>query len=90
MNKDELLNSDFLKQFIDSKDFGNFMDDLYKRGVETMLEGELEAHLGYSINEPRTDKSNARNGFGKKKLKTKYGEIELNVPRDRKSDFEPK
>lgn len=89
MNKDELLNSDFLKQFKDSKDFGNFMDDLYKRGVETMLEGELEAHLGYSKNELRTDKSNARNGFGKKKLKTKHGEIELNVPRDRKSDFEP-
>ncbi len=89
MNKDELLNSDFLKQFKDSKDFGNFMDDLYKRGVETMLEGELEAYLGYSKNEPRTDQSNARNGFGKKKLKTKHGEIELNVPRDRKSDFEP-
>ncbi|MDP3945334.1 MAG: IS256 family transposase [Lutibacter sp.] len=89
MNKDELLNSDFLKQFKDSKDFGNFMDDLYKRGVETMLEGELEAHLGYSKNELRTDKSNTRNGFGKKKLKTKHGEIELNVPRDRKSDFEP-
>lgn len=89
MNKDELLNSDFLKQFKDSKDFGNFMDDLYKRGVETMLEGELEAHLGYSKNKLRTDKSNARNGFGKKKLKTKHGEIELNVPRDRKSDFEP-
>ena len=89
MNKDELLSSDFLKQFKDSKDFGNFMDDLYKRGVETMLEGELEAHLGYSKNELRIDKSNARNGFGKKKLKTKHGEIELNVPRDRKSDFEP-
>lgn len=89
MNTDELLSSDFLKQFKDSKDFGNFMDDLYKRGVETMLEGELEAHLGYSKNELRIDKSNARNGFGKKKLKTKHGEIELNVPRDRKSDFEP-
>ena len=48
MTKEELLNSDFLKQFKDSKGFGSFVEELYKRGVETMLEGELEAHLGYS------------------------------------------
>jgi len=47
MTKEELLSSEFLKQFKDSKDFGNFMDTLYKRGVETMLQGEIESHLGY-------------------------------------------
>jgi len=48
MRKEELLSSEFLKQFKDSKDFGIFMDDFYKRGVEAMLQGELEAHLGYA------------------------------------------
>ena len=41
INKDDLLNSEFLKQFKNSKDFSSFMEQLYKRGVEKMLEGEL-------------------------------------------------
>jgi len=89
MTKEELLNSDFLKQFKDSKDFGNFINELYKRGVETMLEGELEAHLGYPKHTQNTQVDNARNGFGKKKIKTEQGELEINVPRDRKADFQP-
>ncbi len=89
MTKEELLSSEFLKQFKDSKDFGNFMDDLYKRGVETMLQGEIEAHLGYSKNQKRSDENNARNGYVKKKIKTEHGELDITVPRDRKSEFEP-
>ena len=89
MTKEELLNSDFLKQFKDSKDFGIFVEELYKRGVETMLEGELEAHLGYSKHTQNTKVDNARNGHGKKKIKTKQGEFEISVPRDRKADFQP-
>jgi transposase-like protein len=89
MTKEELLNSDFLKQFKDSKDFGNFVDELYKRGVESMLEGEIEAHLGYPKHTQNTDTENSRNGYGKKKIKTKQGELDINVPRDRKSNFEP-
>jgi len=53
MTKEELLSSEFLKQFKDSKDFGNFMDSLYKRGVESMLQGEIESHLGYSKNQKK-------------------------------------
>ena len=89
MTKEELLSSEFLQQFKDSKDFGNFMDNLYKRGVETLLQGEIEAHLGYSKNQKRFDQNNARNGYGTKKIKTEHGELEITVPRDRKSEFEP-
>jgi len=89
MTTEELLNSDFLKQFKDSKDFGKFMDDLYKRGVESMLEGEIEAHLGYPKHAQNTPGDNFRNGYGKKKIKTEKGELDINVPRDRKADFQP-
>jgi len=89
MKKEEILNSDFLKQFKDSKDFGNFMDELYKRGIEAMLEGELEAHLGYAKHTQNTQTDNYRNGYGKKKIKTENGELDIKVPRDRKSDFQP-
>ena len=48
------------------------MDTLYKRGVETMLQGEIEAHLGYSKNQKRLDPSNSRNGYGKKTSHNDY------------------
>ena len=89
MTKEELLNSDFLNQFKDSKDFTGFVSDLYKRGVEFMLEGELEAHLGYPKHTQNTPIDNARNGYGTKKITTQQGELEIKVPRDWKSDFQP-
>ncbi len=89
MTKEELLRSEFFKQFKDSTEFTDFMDELYKRGVESMLEGELEAQLGYSKHSPRVDKENARNGYGRKKIKTDHGELDIQVPRDRKAEFEP-
>jgi transposase-like protein len=89
MNKKDVLNQEFLQQFKTPKDFTSFMETLYKRGVETMLQGEMEAHLGYSKSKTRVDKQNARNGFGTKKIKTQQGEFEIQVPRDRKSEFDP-
>jgi len=89
MDREELLDKEFLKQFKNSKDFGSFMDELYKRGIESMLEGEMEAHLGYSKHQARTNKENARNGFTKKQLKSEHGQVEIEVPRDRMSEFEP-
>ena len=47
IDKSEMLEGDFLKQFKTSEDFSSFMEQLYKRGVEQLLEGELDAHLGY-------------------------------------------
>lgn len=91
MNKEDLLNEEFLKQFKNSKDFGNFMEQLYKRGIESMLQGEMEAYLGYGKNQSKPDSvgENARNGFSKKTIKTNNGAFDINVPRDRKGDFEP-
>jgi transposase-like protein len=88
MKKEDLLNAEFLKQFKSSKEFTSFVDTLYKRGVEQMLEGELDAHLGYQKHQPsQTD--NSRNGYSKKSIKTEHGQTEIQVPRDRKATFEP-
>ena len=89
MKKEDFLSKDFLKQFKDSREFGSFIDDIYKRGVEAMLEGELDAHLGYLKNQNRPDINNARNGYGSKELKTEHGSIRIDVPRDRNASFEP-
>jgi putative transposase len=53
-----------------------------------MLEGELDGHLGYDRNE-QSDNPNTRNGYGKKRVRTSFGESEIRVPRDRDATFNP-
>src|SRR6478752_822005 len=55
---------------------------LIKKLLESSLEGEIENHLDES-------RPNRRNGHGKKKVKTSFGSVEINTPRDRESTFEP-
>jgi len=71
-------------------DFNAFMREVSKEVVETILDGELTDHLGYEKHDQKTKSTeNARNGFTPKTVKSKFGEIDLDVPRDRQSDFEP-
>jgi len=88
MKKEDLLNSDFLKQFKSGDDLNSFLKELQKRAVEQMLEGELDDHLGYEKN-ATSDEQNSRNGHSKKKIKTSLGESEIAVPRDRDASFNP-
>jgi len=88
MKKEDLLKEDFLKQFKNSKDFSSFVNELYTRGVEKMLEGELDAHLGYDKHQ-ESNSDNSRNGYGKKTIKSAHGQTEIQVPRDRNATFKP-
>lgn len=88
MRKEDLLNSDFLKQFTSGEELEGFLSQLHKRGIEQMLEGELDHHLGYDKH-AKSDQSNARNGYGNKKIRTDFGETRIDVPRDREGSFEP-
>jgi putative transposase len=88
MRPEEFLTDDFLKQFKNRDELNNFLGQLQKRGIEKMLEGELDSHLGYSRHE-HADAGNSRNGYGKKKIKTSYGESEIRMPRDRNASFNP-
>jgi transposase-like protein len=88
MKAEDFISDDFLKRFKTGKELNAFLALIQKRGIEKMLEGELDGHLGYNKNE-QTENENARNGYGKKKIKTQYGESEIKVPRDRDSSFNP-
>jgi putative transposase len=88
MKKDEVLSSEFLKQFKNGNELNSFIQELQKRGVEQLLEGEMDAHLGYGKHEI-SDEKNSRNGHTKKKIKTSQGESEILVPRDRDRSFNP-
>lgn len=56
---------------------------MLKRLLEAAMEGEMDAHL------EKTDTPNRRNGKMGKKVKTGFGSIEVNTPRDRDGSFEP-
>ena len=79
-----------LKKIKTQAEFEDFIQRLYKQGVEALLKAEIKEHLGYSKYDPAGKNSgNSRNGFSRKTLKTNLGEVPLDVPRDRNSTFEP-
>ncbi len=59
---------------------------LIKEMIEAAPQGEITTHLGYEKNK-KSNTENYRNGYNKKTLKSKYGEIEVDIPRDRNSTF---
>jgi transposase-like protein len=70
---------------------GGLLGKLTKMVVEGALEGELDDHLGYEKNDPAgRNGGNSRNGHRSKTVLTGAGPVELSVPRDRESSFEPK
>jgi len=47
MSATDTIPKDFFKQFKSKEEFQSFFNDLFKQGVEEMLKGELDEHLGY-------------------------------------------
>ena len=88
MEPKDLLTDEILKQFKTGKQLNDFLTQVQKRGIEKMLEGELDDHLGYEKHE-KSIAENSRNGYGTKKVRTSLGESEINVPRDRDASFNP-
>lgn len=66
------------------------LKDIFGPMFEAMLQGEIDTHLGYEAhNHGYKDTENRRNGYIHKNVKTTYGDIPVDVPRDRESTFEP-
>jgi putative transposase len=66
------------------------LKDLTKALLEKALQGELTHHLGYPKWSPEgKNTGNSRNGKNTKKIKGEFGEMEIEVPRDRNGEFEP-
>lgn len=62
---------------------------LLRESLQTASEEELTSHLGYEKHQ-ESENINYRNGHSKKSLKTKYGQVDVAIPRDRDGTFEPK
>ena len=88
----ELLDQ-LLKDYKSPEDmFGDdgLLQQLTKAVVERALQGEMTHHLGYEKHDSAGNNTgNSRNGKSQKTIKSKRGQIEIDVPRDRRSSFEP-
>jgi putative transposase len=70
---------------------GGLLQQLTKQLLETALETELTDHLGYERGDPAGRGSgNSRNGTSRKRLHTDVGTVDLEVPRDRNGEFDPR
>ena len=72
------------------KDLSTAFSKLMKKTLEKALPFKMDVPLGYEKNSSSgRNKQNSRNGTSRKTLKTEFGEIDLETPRDRESSFEP-
>lgn len=70
-------------------DIQDAIADLLGGTIKGMMEAEMSNHLGYEKSR-RSDSDNARNGYKSKKVRSSYGEFDIDVPQDRNSTFEPR
>ena len=74
----------------DAQDVQEMLKDLLGDTLQGMLEAEMDEKLGYTKYDYRNkDTDDSRNGYSKKTVVSSLGEIDLDIPRDRKGEFEP-
>jgi len=84
------LAKEIAKECKNTSDIYEALKSLFADTIQQMLEAELEQHLGYEKHSPAgINSGNSRNGYSKKTLKTRMGNTEILVPRDRNGEFVP-
>ncbi|SHL48846.1 Transposase, Mutator family [[Clostridium] lactatifermentans DSM 14214] len=71
-----------------AEDIQDALKDLLGGTIKEMMEAEMEDHLGYEKSK-RSDNDDYRNGYKRKRVNSSYGSVEIEVPQDRKSTFQP-
>lgn len=72
-------------------DVQEMLKNLFKDTLQSIFEAEMDEHLGYRKHSNDGDNSgNSRNGYSKKTIQTRFGNTELDIPRDRLGDFKPR
>ncbi len=90
ITKEDLKNLISAYNITSVQDIEGAIKDLFGKTMQTLLEKEMEVHLGYAkhaMEEKNT--TNSRNGFSSKTVQTTHGPMTLSIPRDRQSQFEP-
>lgn len=91
------LTKEQVKQIVRGNNFGSVNDissylrEIFKDLIQEMLEAEIETQLGYCKNDSENKATdNSRNGYSSKTIKSEYGQMPIQIPRDRNGEFQPK
>ena len=71
-----------------AEDVQEALKDLLGGTIKELMEAEMDEHLGYQKS-ARSDGDNYRNGYKTKRVNTNYGSMDIDVPQDRNSSFDP-
>jgi len=84
------LLKEHVKQQKSTTEISNLLTEVFREAVQEMLKAEMDNHLGYEKYAPEASQfSNSRNGKSSKKVRSKLGELAIEVPRDREGNFDP-
>ena len=99
MTKKDNINFDYNEKVKKCKTIDDVIgkDGLVQRLIKDVLENILEVEMGEHLGRDKYDRQtdidqddrNYRNGYSKKTLRSSFGDVDLDVPRDRKAEFEP-
>ena len=99
MTKKDDINFDYNEEVKKCKTIDDVIgkDGLVQRLIKDVLENILEVEMGEHLDRDKYDRQtdidqddrNYRNGYSKKTLRSSFGDVDLDVPRDRKAEFEP-
>ncbi len=91
------MSKELLREYIKEQNFSNPDDilnalkEMFRDVLQESLEAEMDEALGYGkYDVTGKTNDNSRNGYSKKTIKTELGPVEINIPRDRNGEFEPK
>ena len=89
-NSRESLIQELARECRSVEDINERLKELFKDTLQAIFEAEIEDHLGYKKHSSEGDNSgNSRNGYHQKTIKTRFGEAEIDIPRDRNGEYEP-
>jgi putative transposase len=93
--QEHLINEDLIDRWLKDgrkpEDVDNLLKQITKAVMERAMQGEMTEHLGYAKHDPAGNHSgNSRNGVTRKTVKGDFGEVEIETPRDRNGEFEPR
>ncbi len=89
-NKKKSLAKELAKECRNVEEVQEKLKGLFKDTLQEIFEAEMDEHLGYDKHSADgINTGNSRNGYSNKTIKTRDGETEISIPRDRNSNFDP-
>jgi len=91
------ISKEILRNYVNEQKFKSpdevlaAMKEMFKNVLQEALEAEMDTQLGYDkYDVTKKQTTNSINGYSKRTIKSELGAVELNIPRDRNSEYEPK